>query len=67
MRCLFFTNQNNLCCFIDTKSLDFRYVYWAQELSQYDFQIDYCQGKGNVAADVLLRFSQKSQDEKDEF
>ena len=38
---LVFTNHNNLCWFMDTKSLSFRQVCWAQELSCYHFQIDY--------------------------
>ena len=60
------TDYNNLCCFIDTKSLSSRQVRWAQELFRYHFQIDYCQGKANVAADALSRFPQRSQDEKNE-
>ena len=36
------TNYNNLCRFMDMKSLSSRQVYWAQELSQYHFRIDYC-------------------------
>ena len=51
------TDHNNLCCFIDLKSLSSQQVRWAQELSQYYFQINYCQGKANVAADALSRFS----------
>ena len=51
---------------MDIKSLSFREVCWAQELSQYSFQIDYSQGKANAAADALSRFPQRSQDEKDE-
>ena len=51
---------------MDTKSLSSRQVRWAQELSWYYFRIDYCQGKVNAAADPLSRFSQRSQDEKDE-
>ena len=51
---------------MDTKSLSSRQVRWAQKLSQYHFQIDYCQGKVNVAVDILSKFPQKSQDEKDE-
>ena len=39
---LVFTDHNNLHCFIDTKSLSFRQVCWAQELSCYHFCIDYC-------------------------
>ena len=64
---LVLTDHNNLCYFIDTKSLSFRQVCWAQELSQYYFQIDYCQGKANTAADALSRFPQRSQDEKMSF
>ena len=63
---LVLTDYNNFCRFIDTKSLSFQQVRWAQELFQYHFQINYRQGKANVAADALLKFSQKSQDEKDE-
>ena len=63
---LVLTDHNNLCCFINTKSLSSKQVRWAQELSRYYFQINYCQGKANTAADALSRFPQKSQDEKDE-
>ena len=56
---------NNLCCFIDIKSFNSRQICWAKELSQYNFRIDYYQGKANAAADVLLRFLQKKQEEKD--
>ena len=37
-----FTDHNNLRRFMDTKSLSSRQVRWAQELSQYHFQIYYC-------------------------
>ena len=47
------TNHNNLQQFIDMKSLSSRQVRWAQELSYYHFQIDYCQGKANGAANTL--------------
>ena len=30
---LVLTNHNNLCQFMDTKSLSFKQVYWAQKLS----------------------------------
>ena len=53
---LVLTDYNNLRCFMDTKSLSSKQVRWAQELSQYYFQIDYRQGKANAAADALLRF-----------
>ena len=63
---LIITDHNHLRCFMDTKSLSSRQVRWAQELSQYHFQINYCLGKANAAADALSRFSQKSQDEEEE-
>ena len=50
---------------MDTKSLSSRQVRWAQELSRYHFQIDYCQGKANEAADALSRFPQRSLDEEE--
>ena len=63
---LVLTDHNNPRQFMDTKSLSFRQVRWAQELSCYHFRINYRQGKANVAADALLRFPQQSQDEEDE-
>ena len=59
-------DHNNLCCFMNTKSLSFRQVRRAQELFRYYFRIDYRQGKANVAADALSRFPQRSQDKEDE-
>ncbi len=50
---LVITDHNNLRRFMDTKSLSFRQVRWAQKLSRYHFWIDYRQGKANGAADVL--------------
>lgn len=44
---LVLTDRNNLRQFINTKSLSSRQVWWAQELFQYIFQIDYCQSKAN--------------------
>ena len=38
---LVLTDHNNLCCFMDTKSLSSRQVRWAQELSCYHFCINY--------------------------
>ena len=61
---LMLTNHNNLRRFMDTKSLSSRQVRWAQELSNYQFRIDYCQGKANKAADALFCFSQKNEDEE---
>ena len=61
---LVLTDYNNLRQFMDMKSLSSRQVRWAQKLSCYHLQIDYCQGKANAAADALSRFPQQSQDEK---
>ena len=63
---LILTDQNNLCCFMDTKSLNSKQVRWAQKLSWYHFRIVYCQGKANAAVDALSRFPQRSQDKKEE-
>ena len=60
------TDHNNLCRFMDKKSLNSRQDCWAQELSRYYFWIDYCQGKANAVADTLSKFLQKSQDKKKE-
>ena len=51
------TDYNNLRYFMDTKSLSLRQVRLAQKLSQYHFQINYCQAMANAAADALSRFS----------
>ena len=50
---------------MDTKSLSSREVWWTQELSQYYFQIVYCQGKANAAADALSHFLQRSQSKEE--
>ena len=50
---------------MDTKSLSSCQVRWAQELSRYHFQIDYCLGKANVAADALFRYPQRNQEEEE--
>ena len=62
---LMLTNHNNLCHFMETKSLNSCQVWWAQKLSQYHFEIDYCQGKANGAADALSQFFQRSDDEEE--
>ena len=59
------TDHNNLYQFMDTKSLSFRQVRWAQKLSRYHFRIDYRQGKANGAADALSRFPQRSPEEEE--
>ena len=50
------TDHNNLCRFMDTKSLGSKQVRWTQKLSYYYFQMDYRQGKVNRAADALSRY-----------
>ena len=45
---------------MNTKSLSARQVCWAQELSRYHFQIDYRQGKANIAANALSQYLQQS-------
>ena len=65
MKVLVLTDHNNLCRFMDTKSLSSRQVRWAQELLKYHFRIDYHQGKTNGAADALSRFPQRSTNEKE--
>ena len=61
---LVLTDHNNLCRFMDTKSLSSRQVRWAQELSRYHFRIDYRHGKANGAADALSRYPQQSAEEE---
>ncbi len=64
---LVLTDYNNLCRFMDTKSLSSRQVRLAQELSRYHFRIDYRQGKANAVADALSRFPQRSRAEEETF
>ena len=62
---LVLTDHNNLCQFMDTKSLSSRQVRWAQELSRYHFRINYRQSEANGAVDALSRYPQKSAEEED--
>ena len=62
---LILINHNNLCCFMDMKSLTFRQVRYAQKLSKYHFLIYYCQGKANGAAHALSRFFQRNKDKEE--
>ena len=61
------TDNNNLCRFMDVKSLSSRQVRWAQELSCYYFCINYQQGKANEAADALWQYFQQNAKEKTTF
>ena len=45
---------------MNTKNLSSKQVCWAQKLSYYHFQIDYCQGKVNGAVDALFWYPQRS-------
>ena len=57
-------NYNNLCRFMDTKSLSSKKVHWAQKLSRYHFQIDYCQSKAHRAIDALDQYPQQDAEEE---
>ena len=61
---LIFTDYNNLCRFMNTKSLSSRQVCWAQEFSHYYFCIDYQQCKAMRATDALLQYFQQNADKK---
>ena len=39
---LVLTDHNTLLQFMDTKSLSFKQVCWAQKFSRHHFSIDYC-------------------------
>ena len=54
---IIFTDYNNFYHFMNMKSLSFWQVRWAQELFWYHFQINYCQGKVNAAANALSKIS----------
>ena len=57
---LVLTDHNNLRQLIEMESLSSRQVCWAQKLFCYYFQIDYCQGKANGAANALSQYPQQS-------
>ena len=52
---------------METKSLSFKQVRWAQELSRYYFKIDYRQSKVNGTANSLSRYPQRSTKEEKTF
>ena len=58
---LMLTNHNNLCPFINIKSLSFCQVRCAQELFRYYFRINNYQGKANKAVNALFRYLKQSQ------
>lgn len=57
---LILTEYNNLHHFMNSKSLCFGQVYWAQELFWYHFQIDFYQNKANRATDTFSRYLQQN-------
>ncbi len=62
---LVLTDYNNLQRFMDMKRLSSRQVRWAQELSRYQFRIDYRQDKANRGADALSQYPQRSAEEEE--
>lgn len=56
------TDHHNLKRFMSTTRLNSRQIRWAQELSRYDFAIEYRQGKSNPA-DPLSRIPDYEQDD----
>ena len=59
-----FANYNNLCRFLDIKSLSFRQICWAQELFQYQFRKNYYQDKVNKVAFALYRYPKQNAEKK---
>ena len=51
---------------MDIKNLSSCQVWWAQKLSWYHFQIDYCQKNASRVADTLSRFLQRNQTKENE-
>jgi transposase InsO family protein len=49
------TDHKNLLYFTSTKELNQRQVRWSEELSRYNFQINYRKGSENGKADTLSR------------
>lgn len=57
-------NYNNLRHFIDTRTLNFKQVGWAQKLSWYYFWIDYCYSKANRIFNAFSKYFQWNVKEK---
>ncbi|GJS23217.1 putative reverse transcriptase domain-containing protein [Tanacetum coccineum] len=53
MKCVMFTNHKSLQHILDQKELNMRQHRWLELLSDYDCEIRYHPGKGNVVADAL--------------
>ena len=61
---LVLTDHNNLWQFMETKNFSSCQVRGTQKLFCYYFQINYCQGKVNKAADALSCFPKRSGNEE---
>nr|GEY31121.1 putative reverse transcriptase domain-containing protein [Tanacetum cinerariifolium] len=55
MRCVMFTDHKSLQHILDQKELDMRQRRWLELLGDYDCEIHYHPGKGNVVADALCQ------------
>nr|GEX21276.1 reverse transcriptase domain-containing protein [Tanacetum cinerariifolium] len=54
-KCTVYTNHKSLQYILDQKELNMRQRRWIELLSDYDCEIHYHPGKGNVVADALSR------------
>ncbi|GKA34906.1 putative reverse transcriptase domain-containing protein [Tanacetum coccineum] len=54
-KCVVFTNHKSLQYILNQKELNLRQQRWIELLSDYDCEIRYHPGKGNVVADALSR------------
>nr|GFA13914.1 putative reverse transcriptase domain-containing protein [Tanacetum cinerariifolium] len=54
-KCTVYTDHKSLQYILDQKELNMRQRCWIELLSDYDFEIRYHPGKGNVVADALSR------------
>nr|GEY13273.1 putative reverse transcriptase domain-containing protein [Tanacetum cinerariifolium] len=54
-KCSVYTNHKSLQYILDQKELNIRQRHWIELLSDYDCEIHYHPGKGNVVADALSR------------
>nr|GEU34560.1 putative reverse transcriptase domain-containing protein [Tanacetum cinerariifolium] len=54
-RCIVFTDHKSLQHILDQKELNMRQRRWLELLSDYDYDIRYHPGKGNVVADALSK------------
>ncbi|GKB77794.1 putative reverse transcriptase domain-containing protein, partial [Tanacetum coccineum] len=65
-KCTVFTDHKSLQHILDQKELNMRQRRWLELLSDYDCDIRYHSGKGNVVADALSRKNENHQNIKNE-